>query len=53
MSLFPSLNPHRLGSGGLKLASMFLATWCLQPLAVLEALTGKGATIMMAFSEDG
>lgn len=48
-SLFPALNPHRLGPGGLKLAMMFLGTWSLQPLALLEALAGKGATIMMAF----
>jgi SAM-dependent methyltransferase len=49
MSLFPYLDPHRIGIGKLELVMMFLGTWCLQPLAVLEALAGKGATVMMAF----
>ena len=30
---------------------MLLGTWCLQPLAVLEALAGKGGTIIMAFQK--
>jgi SAM-dependent methyltransferase len=49
MSLFPYLDPHRIGIGKIKLLMMFFATWCLQPLAVLEALAGKGGNILMAF----
>ena len=50
-SFFPSLDPHRPGFGGLKMMQLLLGTWCLQPLALLEAFAGKGGTVMMAFQK--
>lgn len=48
-SLFPSVIPHRAEFGGLRLIGLLVGTWLLQPLAFLEALTGRGGTVMMAF----
>ena len=50
-SLFPSLDPHRPGFGGLKMMELLLGTWLLQPLAFFEALAGRGGTVTMAFQK--
>ncbi|MEW6440401.1 MAG: class I SAM-dependent methyltransferase [bacterium] len=49
VSLLPSIDPHRPGCGGLKLVWLLIGSWCLQPLAILEAFAGRGGTVMMAF----
>ena len=50
-SLFPNLIPHRPGFGGLEMMLLLVGTWCFQPLAFIEALTGRGGTVMMAFQK--
>jgi len=48
-SLFHFLTPHRPDFSGFRLAGLLVGAWGLQPLALLEAFMGKGATIMVAF----
>lgn len=50
-SLFPTAAPHRPGFSGLKMVLLLVGTWCFQPVALLEALTGRGGTVMMAFQK--
>ena len=44
-SLLPSLGPHRPEFAGFRVVGHLLGVWLLQPLALIEALAGKGGTI--------
>jgi SAM-dependent methyltransferase len=51
-SVLPSLGPHRPGFAGFRVVGHLLGVWLLQPVALIEALAGKGGTISLCLRKN-